>query len=138
MGIFTRKEKYNPDKGKFEVTEKGLSDRIKPKSKTPVYDKLMEQTETRSKKKSGGLFTSYNKKRKHDNEIYQKAYKKGRETAIRKTARKRAKHDIGHSMKYSTRNNYNPWGDLFDMGMTTSKKKKQKGYDPLDNWGLFK
>lgn len=40
---------------------------------------------------------------------------------------------------YDFTNNFNPFGDLFDNGMTTSKKgkKKNKGFDPIDNSGFY-
>lgn len=53
--------------------------------------------------------------------------------------------------QYSTRNNYNPFGSVFDTGMepmkkpkithkkkTSTKKKSAFGFDLTDNWGFMK
>lgn len=41
--------------------------------------------------------------------------------------------------RYDYKNNYNPFGDMFDTGITTSKKNKKnkmREYDIFDNWGF--
>jgi len=88
---------------------------------------------------------------------YKEEYRKARLERIKKNAREAGSTSIADRFNkaadkiqikpYSTKNNYNPWGSMFDMGMSrppTKKTKKKKsstgfgGFDMLDNWGYMK
>jgi len=131
MGLFTREEKMNKETGKFEVTKKGLFNR---ESRTPEYDKLHAQAKAEKK----------DRKREY-REAYQEAKHKAKLARMRQEGKRAGSislsdrfSNITNNIKvkpYTTRNNYNPWGSMFDTGIKKPKKtnKPRKEYVVINN-----
>ena len=123
-------------------------------SKTPVSDALLGQDREKRKAERKIVRQEQRVKQKKLSDLRRKEYETGLQLGAMKAMRKRG-FDAGMRKYsgYSTQNNYNPFGTMFDTGMTTPKKRKTStkkkttrkktkpvsyGYDIFDNWGLMR
>jgi len=132
LGIFTKEERMNKETGKFETTKKGLVDRVRGvRGETPVSDKLLAQERAKNK---------YEKKmaRMELKKQYREEFNKAKKEATLARAKREGKRvgsmsamdrldnfskGFASPPNYSTRNNYNPFGSMFDTGLTKPKTK---------------
>jgi len=121
------------------------------KSSTPVSDRLLKEAK-KQKRLDKVQF------RQEQQAAYDKAFRKARIQRMSEKGRAAGKNTLADRFSsYNISNNYNPFGSMFDTGMSTpkrrspSKKKKKKkstkrrsssssggGYDMFDNWGYMK
>lgn len=125
MSLFKKKE----EKVHFVRDEAGNVTKVEReyngRSKTPVSDKLLSQVRV-DKRKEREIW----KEQKRD--AYDKAFRKARLERIGKQGRMAGRTTFsdrleGFASGYTVRNNYNPFGDMFDTGMKVPKRKKSKG-----------
>jgi len=126
----------------------------KAERKTPVSDALLGQDREKRKAERKIVRQEQRVKQKKLSDLRRKEYETGLQLGAMKAMRKRG-FDAGMRKYsgYSTQNNYNPFGTMFDTGMTTPKKRKTStkkkttrkktkpvsyGYDIFDNWGLMR
>jgi len=124
---FSREEKMNMETGKFETVKSGLISG----SSTPISDKLISQAKNEKKMKR----LEYKKQ-------YREAYEEAKHQATLKRMKKegtrvgsmstsdRLNNLMGSNTKYRARNNYNPFGSMFDSGLGKPRsipRKKSSG-----------
>lgn len=105
MGLFTKKEKYNTETGKFEPVEKEPLFKRRVESKELTHEEQFEERKQPWKTERG----------KRVAEGFKKAGKRV-DTAV-------VRYNRTHN---PMRNNFNPFGATFDRGMTPMKKPKSK------------
>ena len=168
MSWFKKEEKVHfvrDDEGRVvEVQRSGNT------SRTPVSDALMRQARNEKKEQR-------RKEREEYRQAYKESYRKAKLERLRKQGASAGRTTLSDRINkftgppirssYKVRNNYNPFGSMFDTGMdytprykkpstkykivggkayplgSTTKKKKKKtrssgGYDMFDNWGFMK
>lgn len=155
MGLFTKEEKYNKETGKFETTKKGLFHGRG--ERTPITKALTKKYHEKhpDEKPSNIRRQRIDKAVKSGNKaldtLFGPATKKSqRKKPISTNKQNATKYIIkggkaypiaGQKTKkqkpYSIKNNYNPFGDMFDTGMKTSKRGKKKDFDLFDNHGFY-
>jgi len=131
MGLFTREEKMNMESGEFETTRPGLKERIF--GRTPVSDKILVQA--KQQKKENKL-----KRKQELRDAFEKAKYEAQLSRMKCEGHKVGSMSMsdrfnnlagGFSMSHSVRNNFNPFGSLFDSGLgkppSRPKHKKSGG-----------
>jgi len=163
-GIFDRVERTSFDEEgniRREVQQEGLVSRFRRGSNIPVSDALLAQARAEKKQAKRQYHAQKKEVRTLERKAYKQEFDKARAVARIRQARQRGR-TAGRRLpsygSYSIVNNYNPFGSLFDTGMTAppvsrpktkkGKKGKKKGtkktstgfgsFDPFDNWGFMK
>lgn len=161
MGLFRKKEKISFERDStgrvVDVRRSGDVDRQRSVG-APETKRLLAQASERKKE----IRIAKREKAREARRVYQQEYEKAKHSARIKRARLEGKRAGSTSAAdrlggltgiggYSTRNNYNPFGSMFDTGMDykkpykskTSKKRKKSssgrgGFDLTDNWGFMR
>ena len=165
MGLFTKKTKTSFKRNQagkvVRVEHSEEKPKISFKRKKPLYKKMEQQyyqkhpeeTKRYKAKKAGGkllagidrMADNYVKNTKKQTKKSSsskstryvirggKAYPIARQTKSKKKTRRSNPYS-----SYDFTNNFNPIGDMFDTGIRAPKKKKKnRGFDPFDNWGFY-
>jgi len=170
MGLFTKKENIHFERNEAgEVVNVERTGDTGRRSRTPISDELMKQSPKAQRK------LQRIEQRKLEKQAYRKAYNEARIKSAKQRGKQQGSMTIGQRFDraasqiriqpYTTRNNYNPWGSMFDRGMSKpkatkpkyhvvggkaypiagSKKKSKKNtntgigsFDMMDNWGFMK
>lgn len=144
MGFFTKKETTH-----FERDEEGqvvrttrngqevpmVEPRLQYKAPEPQYKptKQLEQEYYTRHPEKKPYMQRYSERRAKEKQIQTGAYTSAREKAIKQRATKRGRESVmrpaisfGYPPPRGSQKNYNPFGSMFDTGMTPMRKPKKK------------
>lgn len=125
MGWFTREEKMDMETGKFETKKKGL---FRRDSNTPVSDKLLAQDRNDKRDKRVA-------RRREYREAFEESRHKSKLARMEREGTRAGSLSMsdrfnnvasGFSTQHTVRNNYNPFGSMFDTGMKKPSKSSKK------------